>query len=126
MIERIESLEDFQRLATDWNVLLSQSRSDCLFLTWEWLYTWWKHLSENRRLFLLRVNSGNELVALAPLVRNPAQLTRFRCSSRIEASCHFSSSALRLSVVTAATSNVINELVPTNEINSNKETFALG
>ena len=39
--------------------------SDCgVFLTWEWLFTWWKHLSEDRRLSILTVRRGGELVDL--------------------------------------------------------------
>jgi CelD/BcsL family acetyltransferase involved in cellulose biosynthesis len=74
MIERIENPEEFARLSSDWNLLLRKSQSDCLFLTWEWLYTWWQHLSGRRKLRLLRMSSGNKLVALAPLASTPTGL----------------------------------------------------
>lgn len=67
VIERIENLADFESLREEWNELLEASTSNCLFLTWEWIYTWWRHLSEGRRLFLLAVRAGRELVAIAPL-----------------------------------------------------------
>lgn len=76
MIERIETVNEFGRLRPEWNSLLKSSRSDCLFLTWEWLYTWWTHLSGSRKLFLLVARSGNDLVALAPLALTPPRLTR--------------------------------------------------
>lgn len=75
-IEIIESLARFEALRDEWNELLRNSSSDCLFLTWEWLYTWWKHLSEDRRLHLIAVRGDGELVALAPLALRPPRLRR--------------------------------------------------
>lgn len=68
---RIETIEDtagFGELREEWNDLLKASASDCLFLTWEWLFIWWKHLADNRRLFILTLRSGHELLAIAPFV----------------------------------------------------------
>jgi CelD/BcsL family acetyltransferase involved in cellulose biosynthesis len=73
--EVIETLEDFEKLGDDWNELLQASESNCIFLTWEWLYTWWKHLSEDRKLHILTVRSGRKLLAIAPLALNPSRLT---------------------------------------------------
>ena len=42
------------------------SASDCPFLTWEWLHTWWTHLGGSSRLRIAAVRAGQELVALAP------------------------------------------------------------
>ena len=42
----------FDDLKADWNTLLARSRSDTLFLTWEWQTTWWLsliHISEPTR-----------------------------------------------------------------------------
>lgn len=71
-IELIENVEGFESLREQWSELLEASASDCFFLTWEWLYTWWKHLAGNRRLFLLTVRHGEELAAVAPLARKPS------------------------------------------------------
>lgn len=65
-VEVIADAERFAALREEWSELLQSSPSDCLFLTWEWLHTWWKHLSGGRRLSLLAVRSGGRLVALAP------------------------------------------------------------
>src|SRR5438067_5582703 len=48
--------------------LLDSSRSDCMFLTWEWLHTWWAHLGQGKRLFIVTLRSRSQLVAIAPLV----------------------------------------------------------
>lgn len=70
MIETIDSPAEFERLGDDWNSLLRSSASDGLFLTWEWLHTWWSHFSQNKKLCLLAVRSqgaDGALLALAPL-----------------------------------------------------------
>jgi len=72
-VERIDDTAGFERLKPEWNDLLHESESDCLFLTWEWLFTWWKHLSGGRRLHILAVRCGAQLVGLAPLAIRPWQ-----------------------------------------------------
>lgn len=67
-VELIDDIGRFQALREEWNALLRCSAADCLFLTWEWLFTWWKHLAAGARLHLLTVRSGDELVAIAPLL----------------------------------------------------------
>ena len=76
MLQTIESITEFEKLRTEWNQVLGASRSNCFFLTWEWLYTWWKHLSENKRLFLVTARDEEELVAIAPLARKPSRVSR--------------------------------------------------
>lgn len=71
MTEVINTVAKFEDLKPEWNRLLEASRSNCIFLTWEWLYTWWKHLSGGRRLFVLTVRDGAELVAVVPLAWRP-------------------------------------------------------
>src|SRR6266550_2101649 len=66
-IEIIDDAAAFARLRPEWNALLASSRSDCVFLTWEWLHTWWKELSDGRHLFIVTVRRDSRLVALAPL-----------------------------------------------------------
>src|SRR5712692_8540819 len=66
-IQRIEDVEAFRRLRTEWNDLLAASDADCVFLTWEWLFTWWKHFGAGLRLAILAVRDRGELVGIAPL-----------------------------------------------------------
>jgi CelD/BcsL family acetyltransferase involved in cellulose biosynthesis len=65
-IETIIDRAAFAGLRDEWTQLLQASRSDNLFLTWEWLHTWWTHLSADRRLAILAVRRGTQLVAIAP------------------------------------------------------------
>ena len=66
-VETITEVEAFRELREEWTLLLARSDADCLFLTWEWLHTWWTHLAADRRLFIVAVRSGGELIAVAPL-----------------------------------------------------------
>jgi len=76
MIETIEDAAGFEKLRDEWDTLLETSASNCLFLTWEWLYPWWKHLSGDRTLRIVTLRSGGELVAIAPLASRPRRLAR--------------------------------------------------
>ncbi|HEY0961584.1 MAG TPA: GNAT family N-acetyltransferase [Pseudomonadales bacterium] len=67
----------FHALRAEWTDLLQASAADNFFLTWEWLYTWWKHLRGNRRLHIVTVRQEGRLVALAPLALRPRQWKRF-------------------------------------------------
>jgi CelD/BcsL family acetyltransferase involved in cellulose biosynthesis len=69
-IEVIEDASAFAGLRAEWTELLASSRADSLFLTWEWLHTWWSHLGEGRRLFIVTVRRGSKLIAIAPLALN--------------------------------------------------------
>lgn len=73
-VEVISDVSAFAALRPEWTRLLACSKSNCLFLTWEWLYTWWSHLGGDRRLWLLTVRTEDGLVAVAPFGLRP----RFR------------------------------------------------
>jgi CelD/BcsL family acetyltransferase involved in cellulose biosynthesis len=68
-IELIEDAQAFFNLSNDWNLLLEKSTQLSIFLTWEWLYTWWSHFHFNRKLFILlaRKEPGAPLAGIAPL-----------------------------------------------------------
>lgn len=67
-IELIENTDRFRALHEEWNALLERSSQTSVFLTWEWLFTWWTHFQGNKRLFILlfRDESSSELLAIAP------------------------------------------------------------
>jgi CelD/BcsL family acetyltransferase involved in cellulose biosynthesis len=76
---RLETISDpdaLARLRPEWDELLEQSPADSVFVTWEWLATWWKHLSPGRRLHLIAVRRGAELIAIAPLMVSPPRPNR--------------------------------------------------
>jgi CelD/BcsL family acetyltransferase involved in cellulose biosynthesis len=66
-IEIIQDADTLLKLRDEWDGLLEQSAADGLFVTWEWLASWWRHLSQDHRLFVVTVRCNEELVAVAPL-----------------------------------------------------------
>jgi len=80
-VERIDDCSRFAELKPEWSNLLESSTSECLFLTWEWLYTWWKHLGKGRRASILVVRCGGTLAALAPFCVRLPSLSRPRLFS---------------------------------------------
>ena len=53
-VTRIGTIEQFEHLREEWNMLLSQSAEKDIFLTWEWLFAWWKNIGQyNNELWLL-------------------------------------------------------------------------
>ncbi len=77
-VELIEDPQQFAALRPEWTELLEHSAADGIFLTWEWLYTWWQHCAGGRKLSLLAVREESELTGLAPLAVSPRQVTRLR------------------------------------------------
>jgi CelD/BcsL family acetyltransferase involved in cellulose biosynthesis len=68
IVERIETAEELEGVRDEWNDLLRTSWSDCLFLTWEWLHTWWKHCGAGRRLAVHLVRYGRDLRGIGPFM----------------------------------------------------------
>src|SRR3989344_3878083 len=75
----IDSMEAMGALSGPWNNLLMQSRSNTIFLTWEWLYTWAEcFLRDGRKLFVLLVHDKDELVGIAPWYINLIKFGPFK------------------------------------------------
>jgi CelD/BcsL family acetyltransferase involved in cellulose biosynthesis len=72
----IRTTDEFARLHDEWNTLLAASAADCVFLTHEWLFTWWKHLADGRELTIVTARDGGKLVGILPLARRTAQYAR--------------------------------------------------
>jgi CelD/BcsL family acetyltransferase involved in cellulose biosynthesis len=68
-VELLRRPEQFLALRSEWTELLRESAADNLFLTWEWLHTWWAHLGRSRQLALVTIRSGDRLLAIAPLAQ---------------------------------------------------------
>lgn len=81
---RVETIDDparFEALRDSWNELLESSPSDTVFLTWEWLHSWWKHLSAGTKLHVISISRGSRILAIAPFVsRGPSLLGAPRLS----------------------------------------------
>ena len=65
--EFIENWPGFLSLKAEWNGLLSRSRADTVFLTWEWIRSWSEVVGESVRPFIISVRDNNgSLLGLAP------------------------------------------------------------
>lgn len=59
--------ERFRAMRYEWNCLLRESQTDNVFLTWEWLFTWWEIYAGKTELYIVVVrDQQGELVGLAP------------------------------------------------------------
>ncbi|MEW5802721.1 MAG: GNAT family N-acetyltransferase [bacterium] len=67
--ELVQSEQKFDELRPLWNKLLGKSGSGSIFLTWEWLFTWWCHYQQKRNLFVILFWAGRELVGIAPFMQ---------------------------------------------------------
>lgn len=68
-IEKITTREAFEQIRPAWNVLLGESSSNTITLTWEWLTTWWDVFGAERELYILLIRDGKDLIGIAPLLR---------------------------------------------------------
>jgi CelD/BcsL family acetyltransferase involved in cellulose biosynthesis len=73
VVERISEAAGLQALKQEWQALLQGNEADCLFLTWEWQSCWWRHVSQHRRLCLITVRRGGDLIAIAPFAIRPPE-----------------------------------------------------
>jgi CelD/BcsL family acetyltransferase involved in cellulose biosynthesis len=74
---KVEELNEFESLKSHWDTLLKDSVvGNSVYLTWEWLATWWKHFGKERRLLLLTVTERNKILAIAPLMLSKYKITR--------------------------------------------------
>ena len=67
-IEPVFEPDQFRVLGQEWNALLAASPADTIFLTWEWISTWWDVYGTDSRLYVLAVRDDDgTLVGIAPL-----------------------------------------------------------
>lgn len=64
----IRTSDEFGKLNDPWNRLLERSCSWNIFLTFEWLSTWWKFFGAHYKLQVVLVYDEGELIGAAPLM----------------------------------------------------------
>lgn len=71
-VEIIEGIDAFDALHDEWDATALASVDPNVFLTWEWLATWWRHFGETSpkaRMHVVVVRDDEGIVAAAPLYR---------------------------------------------------------
>lgn len=66
-LQLVTTTEEFHRLEPYWNPLLQRSGSNSVFLSFEYLTTWWETYGSNFKLRILAAWKDNDLAGLAPL-----------------------------------------------------------
>jgi len=64
----VRDVEGFAALRDRWQLLLDRSQPNHVFMTWEWLFTWWEHFGQERELFVLVVEDKGEVIGILPLM----------------------------------------------------------
>jgi CelD/BcsL family acetyltransferase involved in cellulose biosynthesis len=78
-IRIITELAEFQKLADIWDGLLDKCRgNNSIYLTHEWISTWWKHLGEKKKIFILLFEKERQITGVMPLIRNEYGLAFLR------------------------------------------------
>lgn len=83
----VDSVAQFERLESEWNELLAQSRNPTVFNTFAWASCWLQvYCQPHFSLKIIRVETGDKLVALLPLyIQNETRTCWFIGSGEPEA-----------------------------------------
>lgn len=69
-IHRVSDERSFDGLEQEWPSLVGASRAPSVFLTWEWVRTWWTVFGEEKELFVITFRDDeSRLCGIAPLYR---------------------------------------------------------
>jgi serine acetyltransferase/CelD/BcsL family acetyltransferase involved in cellulose biosynthesis len=72
LVTVIEDPARLDHVSAEWSELMNESDADCLFLTGEWLETWWRHFSREKwTLHLVTVRRQSLLLGIMPLFTRP-------------------------------------------------------
>lgn len=80
-VHHIRTTEEFKNIREAWGELLEKRHSQTAFLTWEWMYTWWKHYGTEKELWLITAWKDGKLIGGAPLMLS--RVSRFGLRYRI-------------------------------------------
>jgi CelD/BcsL family acetyltransferase involved in cellulose biosynthesis len=68
-MQKVTQISGFQTLKPVWNQLLKNNLlGNNVFLTWEWLSTWWNHFGAGKRLMILTVEDRGAISGIAPFM----------------------------------------------------------
>jgi CelD/BcsL family acetyltransferase involved in cellulose biosynthesis len=67
-IRVIKDKEEFEALKETWDSLLNKCEDRNIFLSWEWLFSWWTNYSDDRSLHVLLILKDEIPVGIAPFM----------------------------------------------------------
>lgn len=67
----ITTRDELNQLQPEWNDLLQRSSSNNVFLTWEWISSWWDYFGGDRQPWVLSVRQSDngKLIGVAPFAK---------------------------------------------------------
>jgi CelD/BcsL family acetyltransferase involved in cellulose biosynthesis len=66
----VDDLDQFNILQPEWDALVERSAADPVFLSHVWLRTWWECFGQGRKLHVILVWAGNQLIGAAPMMQS--------------------------------------------------------
>ena len=70
LVKRIQIWNEVQSIRPAWEQLVSESQAKTIFLSWEWLRSWWAAYGRSLELYFLGCfDCAGRLVGIAPLYR---------------------------------------------------------
>ena len=79
MIRVITEPGEFESLSGIWNSLLQRDGHDnSIYLTYEWISTWWRHFGEGKKLNILVVEKEQQIIGIIPLMKVEYRIGSFR------------------------------------------------
>jgi len=81
-IRVVSEPRDFALLSGVWDSLMQNSSDNStIYLTHEWLWTWWKHFGEGKKLNVLLIEKEDQLIGIVPLMRTEYRIGLLRISA---------------------------------------------
>ena len=79
MIRVVTEAEEFESLAGVWHELIQDVGGDnSIYLTHEWLSTWWSHFGEGKKLNILLIEKQGQVIGIVPLMRTEYRIGLLR------------------------------------------------
>lgn len=84
MIELIENWDDGAHLAQQWDALVEASPSPSIFMTWDYVSSWWQNCRDRHKLrILLARDDHGDIAGIAPLMIGPGETLARRAIRRL-------------------------------------------
>jgi CelD/BcsL family acetyltransferase involved in cellulose biosynthesis len=66
-VDCVQDIKSFEELRITWNNVLFSSQERDVFLTWEWLFSWWKNIGQAKyQLKILVIKEDEQVIGIAP------------------------------------------------------------
>lgn len=67
-VRLVTDTKEFESLRDVWDRLLEKSCDKNIYLTWEWIFTWWRHYGNRKNLNILLIEDESRIVGIIPLM----------------------------------------------------------